>query len=342
VPGENDGRGPSQKLRYASGAVMGRFQREARACWGRTYGVCLLAVLLTAGATLGSPGLSAVRESYEAGKYEDALARAEAAIRAAQVSSERVALHEWAALAAFNLKSYEVARRHFQSLLSEAPKYAPDPLMVAPPAIRFFEDVRAKALAVRPPYVRRFGVGLGMLQLIAFHRFVETDGAGNTFMNRAPYGPMLSIQLRLTEGWWFVGEGAFGYMHVTPYSEALARSMWLDYHAINVSVGIRKHLAFDGFAIVVGAQLGSSRRFLSAREGAVATYGVRSQALTAELTGGVDLPITAALGVLLRAGLGAHVPTEPIGRFDPAITFAPQQDGLLWGLQNSAEVYFRF
>jgi hypothetical protein len=292
-------------------------------------------------------GVTRVQKLYAATRYAEALQLAEASLEEVSSREDKTALREVAALAAFTLQKPSLARSHFEALLHDDPQHTLDPFVVAPPVIRLFEDVRRDVLsrnaaAQAAGSTRRFGVSVGIQQLIAFHRFVEQDSTGRAFVNRSPYGPVLTIQLRLSERWWLWGEGAFAYMHIVPADDPRPPRQWLDYRAINVEIGLRRVFPFDGFALSLSACIGSSRRFLTAREGDVTSSGVSSQAVSTAFEGGVELPITDGFGVLLRAGLAVHLPTETVGSFGPGIGFAPEKDGLLWGLQNSAQVYVRF
>lgn len=83
------------------------------------------------------------RQSYELGKFADALQRARTSIGLPSFSpTQRAALHELAGLSSFNLGDVASARAHFLSLLQVDPDHQLDPFAVAPAAIKVFEQVR--------------------------------------------------------------------------------------------------------------------------------------------------------------------------------------------------------
>jgi hypothetical protein len=89
--------------------------------------------------------LEVVRSMFNAGNYKQALERAQDAMAMANFSdAQRVELHKFAGVAAFNLGEMAVAERHFLQLLQSNPDYVLDPFAVPPPVIRLFEEVKKK------------------------------------------------------------------------------------------------------------------------------------------------------------------------------------------------------
>ncbi|MFP2913125.1 hypothetical protein ACLESD_50600 [Pyxidicoccus sp. 3LFB2] len=110
----------------------------------------LLWVLALAAPTLalaqdsGDPEVDALRASFEYGKYAEVLDRAGARIdRGGLAEDELVELHKLAGLAAFNLGRTEDATRHLRALLRLDPDYGLDPFVVPPPAVAFFDGLKA-------------------------------------------------------------------------------------------------------------------------------------------------------------------------------------------------------
>jgi tetratricopeptide (TPR) repeat protein len=89
--------------------------------------------------------LETVRFIFNAGNYALALQRAQDAMGLANFTEpQRVDLHKYAGLSAFNLGDTAVAERHFLQLLQINPDYVLDPFAVPPPAIKLFEDVKRR------------------------------------------------------------------------------------------------------------------------------------------------------------------------------------------------------
>jgi tetratricopeptide (TPR) repeat protein len=107
----------------------------------------LSATLVTATASWGqfSPDreVEMARNSYDLGKFAEALQRAQTAIGLSNFSADqRLTLHRVAGLAAFNLGELKTAKTHFLQLLQLDPDHQLDPFAVAPVAIKLFEQVR--------------------------------------------------------------------------------------------------------------------------------------------------------------------------------------------------------
>jgi tetratricopeptide (TPR) repeat protein len=110
----------------------------------------LLTLLALAAATAWAQPTTPEREQelvkalFDAGRFKEALERAEAAIFLPSASDgQRVQLNQYAGLAAYNLGDLTRARRFFLVLLQLNPDHVLDPFAVAPPAIALFEQVRA-------------------------------------------------------------------------------------------------------------------------------------------------------------------------------------------------------
>jgi len=89
--------------------------------------------------------LDTVKFIFNAGNYQLALQRARDAMGLANFTEgQRVELHKYAGLSAFNLGEKEAAESHFLQLLRINPDYVLDPFAVAPPAIKLFEEVKKK------------------------------------------------------------------------------------------------------------------------------------------------------------------------------------------------------
>ncbi|MBK7863275.1 MAG: hypothetical protein IPJ65_32655 [Archangiaceae bacterium] len=82
---------------------------------------------------------------FNAGNYQPALARARDAMGLSNFTeAQRVELHKYAGLSAFNLGDAPAAEQHFLQLLRLNPDYVLDPFAVPPPAIKLFEEVKKK------------------------------------------------------------------------------------------------------------------------------------------------------------------------------------------------------
>ncbi len=109
---------------------------------------CLI-VLLGASAW-GAPSnpereLEVVRGFFNAGNYAEAFKRAREAMQLLNFTqAQRVEMHRYAGLAAFNLQDAPATSQHFLQLLQLDPDAALDPFAVPPAAIRAFEDVKKK------------------------------------------------------------------------------------------------------------------------------------------------------------------------------------------------------
>ncbi len=110
-------------------------------------GVALALVISTSAAAQIVPDreLETVKFIFNAGNYQLALQRARDAMGLANFTEgQRVELHKYAGLSAFNLGEKEAAEQHFLQMLRINPDYVLDPFAVAPPAIRVFEEVKRK------------------------------------------------------------------------------------------------------------------------------------------------------------------------------------------------------
>lgn len=113
-------------------------------------GAALLSVLLSitaaAQAVVPDRELEIVRQNFNVGNYRDALTRARNAMEVSNFNeAQRVELHKYAGLSAFNLGELPAAEKHFYSLLQLNPDYVLDPFAYPPPAIRLFEDVKKRS-----------------------------------------------------------------------------------------------------------------------------------------------------------------------------------------------------
>jgi tetratricopeptide (TPR) repeat protein len=87
--------------------------------------------------------VTAIRASFQYGKYAEVLERAGARIDRGRLSEEELAeLHRLAGLAAFNLNRLEDASRHLKALLRLEPDHSLDPFVVPPPAVTYFDGLK--------------------------------------------------------------------------------------------------------------------------------------------------------------------------------------------------------
>jgi hypothetical protein len=114
----------------------------------------LLAVgLLVPGAVLAAdeqvdPEVSALRASYEYGRYAEVLERAVSRIDRGRLSDTELAeLHKLAGLSAFHLNRSEDSSRHFRALLRLEPDFNLDPFAVPPPAVDWLDSIREQMAA---------------------------------------------------------------------------------------------------------------------------------------------------------------------------------------------------
>ena len=129
----------------------------------------LVAVTALAQPVVPDRELEIVRQNFNAGNYREALTRARNAMEVSNFNeAQRVELHKYAGLSAFNLGELPAAEKHFYSLLQLNPDYVLDPFAYPPPAIRVFEEVKRKnadslnlirqQIALRDEQLRREGV----------------------------------------------------------------------------------------------------------------------------------------------------------------------------------------
>lgn len=92
--------------------------------------------------------VSALRASYEYGRYAEVLERAGSRIDRGRLSDkDLVELHKLAALSAFNLDRTDDSARHFRALLRLEPDFNLDPFAVPPPAVKYLDDIRQQMSA---------------------------------------------------------------------------------------------------------------------------------------------------------------------------------------------------
>ena len=90
--------------------------------------------------------VEAVRQNFNAGNYKEALDRAVGAMETTNFDdAQRIELHKYAGVSAFNLGDHSGAEQHFLALLKLNPDYVLDPFAYPPPVIRLFEDTRRKS-----------------------------------------------------------------------------------------------------------------------------------------------------------------------------------------------------
>lgn len=111
----------------------------------------LLGLLVPVAALADDPAdaeVSALRSSYEYGRYAEVLERAGPRIDRGRLSDKELAeLHKLAGLSAFNLNRTEDAGRHFRALLRLEPDFNLDPFAVPPPAVKYLDDIRQQMSA---------------------------------------------------------------------------------------------------------------------------------------------------------------------------------------------------
>ena len=188
---------------------------------------------------------------------------------------------------------------------------------------------------------RRFNLGVGFTQLIAFNRIVDQDAAGHTFRNRVPYGAVLHGGLSLSDRWVLTGQAEATTMHLFPEDDSLESVESLDVVTINAGAGARYYFPFDAFSLWAGATLGTSRNFYSASDHGVTEHNVRNQLVFAELSAGTDIPFSEQVGLAVLVGLRANAGTEHVAGFREGVTFGVARDGFLWGTTTSVYFYFK-
>lgn len=105
----------------------------------------LWAAAASAQAIVPDRELDIVKQNFNVGNYKEALSRARSAMEVANFTAEqRVELHKYAGLSAFNLGDAPAAEKHFLALLQLNPDYVLDPFAYPPPAIKLFEEVKKK------------------------------------------------------------------------------------------------------------------------------------------------------------------------------------------------------
>jgi tetratricopeptide (TPR) repeat protein len=154
--------------------------------------------------------LEVVRSMFNAGNFKLALERAQDAMAMANFSdAQRVELHKFAGVAAFNLGDTATADRHFLQLLQINPDFVLDPFAVPPPAIKLFEEVKRKNadalnlirqnIALREEQVRREAAEAlrrkqledaerERLQALSANRQVKTVERHPWILNWLPFG----------------------------------------------------------------------------------------------------------------------------------------------------------
>jgi hypothetical protein len=91
------------------------------------------------------PEVVSLRTKFEYGKYEEVLQRAASRINRGNLTErELIELHKLAGLSAFYLKKMAQAENHLVAVIQIDPDYSLDPFLVAPPAIEYFEKLRAE------------------------------------------------------------------------------------------------------------------------------------------------------------------------------------------------------
>lgn len=87
--------------------------------------------------------LEIVKATYEVGNYAECLKRARDAMGVTNFTDpQRVQLHKYAGMSAFNLGQPAEAQKSFLQLLQLNPDFVLDPFAVPPPAIKLFEQVK--------------------------------------------------------------------------------------------------------------------------------------------------------------------------------------------------------
>lgn len=146
--------------------------------WGVAAIVWLFASAALAQAIVPDRELEIVRQNFNVGNYRDALNRARNAMEIANFNDvQRVELHKYAGVSAFNLGEVPGAEKHFLALLQLNPDYVMDPFAYPPPAIRIFEEVKRKnadslnlirqQIALRDEQLRREAVEREKLRVLA-------------------------------------------------------------------------------------------------------------------------------------------------------------------------------
>jgi hypothetical protein len=119
----------------------------------RCLALLLVLGLLVPGAVLAAdeqvdPEVSALRASYEYGRYAEVLERTVSRINRGRLSDAELAeLHKLAGLSAFHLNRSEDSARHFRALLRLEPDFNLDPFTVPPPAVAWLDSLREQMSA---------------------------------------------------------------------------------------------------------------------------------------------------------------------------------------------------
>ncbi len=187
---------------------------------------------------------------------------------------------------------------------------------------------------------RPFVIGLSAGLFAPGNRIVLTDGMGNAFRNRTPYGPMIDLGLWLTPRWELVAAIEGTMMHTFTNDDRAETDAVFDSFALNMLLGARFYFPFESFRLWAGAEFGSARLFFHLRQGAV-TQDPGAQAIVGELSVGGDLPLGERFGFLLKVGMRAQANTERMPPFIEGIGFQMAPGGFFWGFQLSLGAYLR-
>ncbi|MBS1150361.1 MAG: Tetratricopeptide repeat protein [Myxococcaceae bacterium] len=200
----------------------------------------LLSITAAAQAIVPDRELEIVRQNFNVGNYREALTRARNAMEVANFNeAQRVELHKYAGLSAFNLGEAPAAEKHFYSLLQLNPDYVLDPFAYPPPAIRLFEEVKRKnadslnlirqQLALREEQLRREAAEREKARLLAEEArrrleeqarevTVRTVEKRSLLVNFVPFGAGQFQQGRTGLGVLFASlEGAAGLLNIISY-----------------------------------------------------------------------------------------------------------------------------
>jgi tetratricopeptide (TPR) repeat protein len=207
-------------------------------------GAALLSMLLSitamAQAVVPDRELEIVRQNFNVGNYREALTRARNAMEVSNFNEgQRVELHKYAGLSAFNLGEAPAAEKHFYSLLQLNPDYVLDPFAYPPPAIRMFEDVKRKnsdslnlirqQIALREEQLRREAAEREKARVLAEEArrrleqqaqevTVRTVEKRSLLVNFVPFGAGQFQQGRTGLGVLFASlEGVLGLMNIVSY-----------------------------------------------------------------------------------------------------------------------------
>ncbi|MGC4114830.1 MAG: hypothetical protein QM765_09515 [Myxococcales bacterium] len=201
---------------------------------------------------------------------------------------------------------------------------------------------------------KRFVLAPAFQTLLSFNRIaVSKDDPAKLYRNRSLMGGALLAELRFSPRWSLTAELGYNVMQIYPESEAVKGRDYLDAKTIQFLVGARVLFPFDAFRLFVGLSAGIGRRYYSASypgvgESNITVNEVNSEAVIGEISGGVEIPVPAFLGVpfdeyvgvFAQGGIRALKGTDVVRLIDIPIELPG--NGFQWGINGTIGVFVRF